>query len=211
MSALGWAKILRIARRGPAWRARGSVQLNLGSGCRLQLLTLKAVPGRPPSRSWTKIDSRDDKRIYTSTFGLAKGRTDVGAALGSRTPDLRIASRPAGQRLGDYRRIRVLGSRVWRQRGHSTTPVRGQLRGHAAQQRCRRRLCRHSPGAEEPGRHLTRRATVTPRRRGARSGSRVLATDRAEFRPSPFRGPPRTRPRFPGCAPTLGASSTRAF
>ena len=55
-----------------------------------------------------------------------------GAALGSRTPDLRITSRPAGQRISCCGRIWRLDSRVRTQRGHGTILVRGQLRGHAA-------------------------------------------------------------------------------
>jgi len=52
-----------------------------------------------------------------------------GAALGSRTPDLRITSRPAGQRTSCDDGFWGLDSRVRTQRRHSVTRVRGQARG----------------------------------------------------------------------------------
>jgi hypothetical protein len=46
---------------------------------------------RPQPRSWPEIDSRGRKMIWPSVFDLVMGRKR-GAALGSRTPDLRITS-----------------------------------------------------------------------------------------------------------------------
>ena len=73
----------------------------------------------------------DNKTIDTLAFALFRGMSR-GAALGSRTPDLRITSRPAGQRIDCHSRTWGLDSRVWTQRRHGRTLVRGQVCGQGS-------------------------------------------------------------------------------
>ena len=85
------------------------------------------------ANSWTKISElgRNDLRMDV----WPDQRHNTGAALGSRTPDLRITSRPAGQRIGchlDFTgRIHAFG----RNRGTARLWFVDSFRGQARQGR----------------------------------------------------------------------------